>query len=215
MQRLRVRAVPPSVAPMIRSTAARAPPVRRSRSPRMRTRTPCSRSSCISCAMYSSSRLISASISSAGRCQFSWLNANSDSTPTPASRHPSTTSRTELIPAAWPSGRGSDRPVAQRPLPSMMMATCAGTTPCIRTRCRASALIRLHFHDLGLFGMDQAVDLLDVVVGEFLDVLLGPGLVVAADVLELLDLAQRVGAGVADRDLAFLGELVHDLDQLL
>ena len=42
---------------------------------------------------------MSASISPAGRCQFSWLKANSVSTETPASRQPSTTSRTELMPA--------------------------------------------------------------------------------------------------------------------
>ncbi len=42
---------------------------------------------------------MSASISPAGRCQFSWLKAKSVRTPTPASRHPSTTSRTEPMPA--------------------------------------------------------------------------------------------------------------------
>ena len=84
--------------------------------------------------MYSSSSFISASISPAGRCQFSWLKANSVSTPTPASRQPSTTSRTAFMPAWCPSGRGSERPLAQRPLPSMMMAMWAGTAPWTRSR---------------------------------------------------------------------------------
>src|SRR5438045_2451876 len=35
-----------------------------------------------------------------------------------------TTRRTASAPARWPAGRGSPRRVAQRPLPSMTMATC-------------------------------------------------------------------------------------------
>jgi hypothetical protein len=49
--------------------------------------------------MYSSSSFIRASISPAGRFQFSWLKANRVSTPTPACKHPSTTSRTAFMPA--------------------------------------------------------------------------------------------------------------------
>ena len=44
----------------------------------------------------------------------------------PSRAEVSTTSRTESMPARWPSTRGRWRCAAQRPLPSMMMATCAG-----------------------------------------------------------------------------------------
>ena len=117
----------------ISSTARRAPSVRRSRSPRMRTRTPRAESSATSLAMYSSSSDISAETSVVGRCQFSWLNANSERCVTPASIAPWTTSRTAFMPERWPTGRGMKCLRAQRPLPSMMMATCCGGEPASRT----------------------------------------------------------------------------------
>src|SRR5512146_2748699 len=157
---------------------------------------------------------MSASTSSAGRCQFSWLKANSVSTSTPASRQPSTASRTAAIPAEWPTGRGSERSRAQRPFPSMMMATCAGTAPCRRIRSRRSSLMPSDFHDLRFFDVDQLVDLLDVLVVQLLDLLLGPPLLVLGGVLQLLEPGDRVGAGVAHGDPALLGELVDHLDQL-
>jgi len=72
---------------------------------------------------------MSAEISRAGLFQFSSENANSVSTSTPASIAPSTASRTAFIPARWPNGRGSRRSLAQRPLPSMMIATWRGIGP--------------------------------------------------------------------------------------
>src|SRR6266487_971950 len=44
----------------------------------------------------------------------------------PASPAARTTARTDSAPSRWPSTRGKCRCLAQRPLPSMMMATCAG-----------------------------------------------------------------------------------------
>src|ERR1700676_5309953 len=55
----------------------------------------------------------------------------------------STTRRTALTPARWPAARGSPRRVAQRPLPSMMMATCQpGAPAAIRagSTCRSTLL---------------------------------------------------------------------------
>ena len=46
---------------------------------------------------------------------------------TPISMAPSTTSNSECSPCSWPAVRGSPRSSAQRPLPSMMIATCRGT----------------------------------------------------------------------------------------
>src|SRR5713101_5794022 len=214
MHRLRERRVPSPVSRSTRSTAARAPGARRARSPSTCTRTPCSRNSCTSRAMYSSSRSIRAEISVGGRCQFSSENANSVSTSTPASIAPSTTSRTAVIPARCPSGRGRCRSRAQRPLPSMMMATWRGTAPPSRIFARRSSPTS-DLHDLRLFGFDQLFHELQMVVMQLLHVLLGVLLVVLGDVLGLLDPGDRLGAGTPHAHAPFLGELVHDLHQLL
>src|SRR5262245_54793174 len=64
--------------------------------------------------------------SSIGRSQFCDENAYSVSAWMPISRQARVTSRTESAPLRWPSIRGRPRRLAQRPLPSMMMATCRG-----------------------------------------------------------------------------------------
>src|SRR5947209_110841 len=215
MHRLSERRVPSRVSCSTRSTAARAPGTRRVRSPSTCTRTPCSRSSSTSRAMYSSSRSIRAEISVGGRCQFSSENANSVSTSTPASIAPSTTSRTAFMPARCPRGRGRCRSSAQRPLPSMMMATWRGTAPPSRICARRSSPMS-DLHDLRLFGFDQLFHELHMVVVELLRVFLGVLLVVLGDVLGLLDPVDRFGAGAAHADAPFLGELaLHRLHRLV
>src|SRR5215213_1468904 len=215
MQRFSASEVPPAVSAMTRSTARRAPSPSWSRWPSTRTATPCSRSSLASRAMYSSSSFMSASISPAGRFQFSWLNAKSVRTPTPAWRQPSTTSRTAFIPAWWPSGRGSERPWAQRPLPSMMMAMWPGTAPCTRSRCSRSLLMGSDFQNLRFFGMDESVDELDMLVGELLYILLGVPFIVLRDLFQFLDARERVGAGMPHCDSSFLPQLVDHLYEIL
>jgi hypothetical protein len=64
--------------------------------------------------------------SDVGRCQFSVLNAKSVRHSSPRRRAWRTVSRTASAPFSWPAVRGSPRPCAQRPLPSMMMATWRG-----------------------------------------------------------------------------------------
>src|SRR5437867_7108191 len=213
MHRFRARRRPLLVSRSMRSTASRAPPVSRPRSPGTLTCTPWPFSSSISFAMYSSSSPIRAEISLGGRCQSSSENANSVRPSTPASIAPSTASRTDVIPARWPSGRGSRRSRAQRPLPSMMMATWRGTAPLTLTRPRRSSGTS-DLHDLRLFALHRLLDQLEVIVVELLHVLLRVLLVVLGDVLGLLDATDRLGAGVADRHAPFLGELVHHLHQL-
>src|SRR4051794_37178503 len=67
-------------------------------------------------------------LTSAGeRVQFSVENAYAEIALTPISIAPSTTSNRLLSPCSCPTVRGSPRAFAQRPLPSMMIATCAGT----------------------------------------------------------------------------------------
>src|SRR5690348_15554857 len=82
--------------------------------------------------------------------------------------------------------------------------------PAARAPCGGS-----DFHDLGLFGLDQVVDLVDVVVVHLLQVLLGMLDVVLADALHLFQGLARVRARVPDGNLAFFGQLVDDLHQLL
>src|SRR2546425_9621142 len=213
MHRLSASRRPPRVSRSTRSTAERAPGASRDRSPSTCTTTPWSRSSRTSAAMYSSSRLIRAEIWGGGRCQSSSERANSVSTSTPASIATSTTSRTAFMPARCPKGRGRLRSRAQRPLPSMMIATWRGTGP-LKRICASRSSATLDLHDLGLFGLDRRIHELEVVVVHLLHVLLGVFLLVFRDVLGLLDPADRLGARVADRDAALLREFVHHLHQL-
>src|SRR6476661_1568792 len=71
------------------------------------------------------------------------------------------------------------------------------------------------FHDLGLFGLDHRIDLRDVVVVDLLQVLLGVLHVVLAHAAHLLEGVAGVRARVPHGDLAVLGQLVHDLHELL
>src|SRR3972149_6569001 len=58
------------------------------------------------------------------------------------------TGRIFLVPALWPSCRGSPRASAQRPLPSMMIATWVGN----RSRRGRGAAASLAFTDIGAGG---------------------------------------------------------------
>ena len=70
------------------------------------------------------------------------------------------------------------------------------------------------FHDLRFFDVNELVELLDVLVVQLLHVFLGAPLLVLGRVLELLELRDRLGAGMAHGDPAFLRQLVHHLDQI-
>ena len=64
--------------------------------------------------------------SSGDRRQFSVENAYADRCVTPTSMAPATTSSSDASPASCPFVRGRPRALAQRPLPSMTIATCFG-----------------------------------------------------------------------------------------
>ncbi len=66
---------------------------------------------------------ISSPISLAGRDQFSALNEKMVRYLMPSSPAARTVRRNASTPRRWPSPRGRPRAAAQRPLPSMMMAT--------------------------------------------------------------------------------------------
>ena len=65
-------------------------------------------------------------ISLAGRDQFSELKEKIVRYRMPSSLAARTTRRNASTPRRWPSARGKPRAAAQRPLPSMMIATCNG-----------------------------------------------------------------------------------------
>src|SRR5215207_4171158 len=115
---------------------------------------------------------------------------------------------TVSAPASWPAATDRPRCLAQRPLPSVMMATYEALTG------RGSS----HLEDLVFLALEQGVELLGLLVGELLQRLLGAVLVVGAGlarVAQLAQVVQRVTADVADRDLALLGEPADHLHELL
>src|SRR5690606_34881490 len=147
---------------------------------------------------------------------------------TPRNAHASTVARTASTPFACPATRGSRRCVAQRPLPSMMIATCRGTS-----RGRGTVIVVLvtgiieaqrppgdtfsDGHDLPLLHVEHAIDLDDEAVGELLDLVDGAPLVVFRDLLvldELLQVLVGVAPQVADGDLGLLAFMPDDLDEL-
>src|SRR6266550_1239171 len=123
----------------------------------------------------------------------------------PRSMPASTVRRSARVPARWPAAVGSPRRRAQRPLPSMMIATVSATSGSSRsgiglTRARvqirpmsftASLAISawpkwpLDLHDFRLLVLQELVDLRHVVVGQLLHPRLGRPLVVVADVAVL------------------------------
>ena len=65
--------------------------------------------------------------SSGERFQFSVENAYADRYGMPSSMAPSTVSKSEYSPCSCPLVRGRPRSLAQRPLPSITIATCLGS----------------------------------------------------------------------------------------
>src|SRR5476651_2333825 len=144
----------------------------------------------------------------------------------------STVRRSALVPARCPAAGGSPRRRAQRPLPSMMIATTSATSG---SSCSGSGLMRasvrmrlssfiagaityLDLHDVGLFTLQEVVDLLYVLVGQLLDAGLGRAFVVVTDLAvldELLEVLHRVPADVANRHAALFGHAPDQLHELL
>src|SRR5690606_23418611 len=192
--------------------------LKRDRSPMKRMRTPrrCSSSTSRSRALMNS--FISAPTSSSGRPQFSLENANRVSAPMPRSRQKSTVRSAARAPARWPTTRGRRRRCAQRPLPSMMTPRWRG--PGARAG-EDTAVLRMadrsDRHQFLFLGLDHVIDILDRLVGDLLDVVLGTTHVVLGDLLflqQVLDLLVGVAADVAHGDLGVLALAGDDLGQL-
>src|SRR4029079_17078022 len=136
----------------------------------------------------------------------------------PAAR---TTRRRASTPRRWPSTRGKPRAAAQRPLPSMMIATCRGTANSgVRTLSNSGFDISSSSHreDLLFFCRQHLVDLDNDVVGRLLHLLGRPFALILADLvvlLQLLEYIETVASNMTHRDLGSLRILVSDLDQVL
>src|SRR6267142_3402634 len=98
----------------------------RSRRPITLIRIDCSTQRRVSVNRYWPNKRISAEISAGGRVQLADENAYSVSISTFARAAASTAMRTAFAPSTCPAVRGSPRWTAQRPFPSMMIATCIG-----------------------------------------------------------------------------------------
>src|SRR3972149_3570084 len=83
----------------------------------------------------------------------------------------SSTRRRLSTPARWPAKRGSPRWRAQRPFPSMIMATCLGMRSGRGFFAELPGELEaalLDLKDLPLFSLASFIDLFDVVVRQFL-----------------------------------------------
>src|SRR5919198_6038758 len=135
----------------------------------------------------------------------------------PRSSHASTIGWILLVPRRCPARRGRRRRWAQRPLPSMMMATCRGTA----TR-GAGARIWLALsisdrHDLLLLVRPHRLELRNDPVGDLLEPLLRPLDLVGRGRLLLLQCAQlvvHVAAAITDRHFVLFDHLVNLPGQL-
>src|SRR2546428_10000043 len=158
----------------------------------------------------------------------------------PRSGAASTARRTAAAPSRWPATRGRPRRVAQRPLPSMMIATCSGrgwprTTasssaspspasstcarrPRVLTPCDGHLTHGLEGQNFLLLLLQELVHLRDVFVGGLLDLVVTTALLVLGDLLvarHRLELVVRLAPNVPDRDTGFLGVLGDRFRELL
>ena len=120
------------------------------------------------------------------------------------------------LPARWPSIRDSPRRSAQRPLPSMMMATWrgrpsfAGESPRVHASDLEDLLLLLRPIISSIFLMCSSVS----VWIRFSSRRRSSAGSVPSD-SRSFSIAERVAARLAHADLVLLGELVHVLDQVL
>ena len=116
------------VDPRVASICRRSSSGARSRRPMKRTRTPCSARSGSSRSIVSPKISISASTSLARPRPVLGREREDDEDWMPRSIAASTVRRSARVPARWPAAVGRPRCLAQRPLPSMMIATDSATS---------------------------------------------------------------------------------------
>src|SRR6202048_256560 len=140
----------------------------------------------------------------------------------PSSLAARTTRRKASTPRRWPSARGKPRAAAQRPLPSMMIATCKGGSarsgPWVAGAAAFDIDQSLNREDLFFLGRKQLIDLRNRPVGRLLHIIGQTFLIVLGNLvilLKLLDRIEAVAADMAHRDLGCFGVFVRDFHQLL
>src|SRR5450432_4145262 len=187
------------------------------RSPITRTRTPSRCRLARSLRMKRRSKPNKSPISVAGRDQFSELKEKIVRYRMPSSLAARTTRRNASTPRRWPSARGKPRAAAQRPLPSMIMATCKGPSARSGASVAGAAAFdigqSLNREDFFFLGRKQLIDLRDRPVGGLLHVIGQTFLIVLGNLvslLKLLDHIDAVAANVPDRYLGRFGVFVRD-----
>src|SRR5882672_2796132 len=174
-----------------------------------RTLLRCRRSASCSSATMNSCRRVETS--SAGRRQFSELNANKVRYSMPRSAQHLVIRRTVSTPCLWPATLGRYLFLAQRPLPSMIRAMCLGMlsgegmsrVELLKEVMSGDISVESNGDQFCFFRGDHPVDIGDMLVGELLDVVLGASFLIFRDGLVLQQLLERVigvTAQVAHRD---------------
>src|SRR5579875_898979 len=187
------------------------------RSPMMRTRTLLRCSSARSLRMKRRNRPINSPISLAGRDQFSALNENIVRYLMPRSPAARTVRRKASTPRRCPSPRGNPRAAAQRPLPSMMMATWRGGAHAATRESSASGMgLTSDREDLLFLRPEHLVDLRDHSVRHFLDLGGKTVVIVLADLVflfEPFDDIEAVAAHMTHGHPCVFRIFVRDLDE--
>src|SRR5581483_6034218 len=119
-------------------------------------------------------------------------------------------------PCRCPIRRGSPRACAQRPFPSMMMATWVGTCSSVVAASRRSKVIAInsHFHYFFFFFLAHRVGFFYVLVGQFLKNFLAAKQVVFGNEFfgfEFFEVFESLMPNIADGNMRFFGALFDEL----
>src|SRR5579862_5793571 len=120
--------------------------------------------------------------------------------------------RTDSAPRRCPATRGRPRAVAQRPLPSMMIATWLGGVPPSPGTARDCGTSDMQ--DVFFLRRQGVVDHFDLIVGQLLNFGTALAVLVLGDLVALFQILERfhaVAPDVAHRDAGVLGKLVRKL----
>src|ERR1019366_8179325 len=140
----------------------------------------------------------------------------------PSSLAARTTRRSASTPRRWPSARGKPRAAAQRPFPSMMIATCKGPSvrsgPSVAGAAAFDIGQSLNGEDFFFLGRKQLIDLRNPPVGRLLHIIGQTFLIVFGNLvvlLKFLDRIEAIAANMADCYTRGLRIFVGDFHKLL
>src|SRR6202521_2707070 len=192
----------------------------------IRTRTSFLCSSARSFRMNRRKSTISSRTSAGGRSQFSELKEKIVRIRMPSSPAARTVRRSASTPRRCPSLRGSPRAAAQRPLPSMMMATCRGAPKrAVREVGALASGMKFRASPCSLDGQDflflhreRAVDFGNGLIGRLLDLIGIAIMVVLADLVvffQFLESVEGIPSRVPYRHACGFGVSVRHFDEFL